>query len=56
MRIAGKTMNDITLKGWTFAHPSVILGTTATFAHAVLLLLILIGLSKVKKDMWVIHK
>lgn len=56
MRLAGKTMNDITLKGWTLDHPSVIIGTTATFAHAVLLLLVLIGLSKVKKDMWVIHK
>eukprot|EP00102_Acyrthosiphon_pisum_P025305 XP_016662515.1 PREDICTED: ABC transporter G family member 23-like isoform X2 [Acyrthosiphon pisum] len=56
MRLAGKTMNDIVLKGWTLYHPSVIIGTTATFAHVVLLLLVLIGLSKVKKDMWVIHK
>jgi len=56
MRLAGKTMNDIALKGWTMDHPSVIIGTTATFAHAILLLLLLIGLSKVKKDMWVIHK
>ncbi|XP_060879231.1 ABC transporter G family member 23-like isoform X2 [Metopolophium dirhodum] len=56
MRLAGKTMNDIALKGWTLDHPSVIIGTTATFAHAVLLLLVLIGLSKVKKNMWVIHK
>lgn len=56
MRLAGKTMNDIALKGWTLDHPSVIIGTTSTFAHAVLLLLVLIGLSKLKKDMWVIHK
>ncbi|XP_016664258.1 ABC transporter G family member 20 [Acyrthosiphon pisum] len=56
MRLAGKTMNDIVLKGWTLYHPSVIIGTTATFVHVVLLLLVLIGLSKVKKDMWVIQK
>ncbi|XP_060841435.1 ABC transporter G family member 23-like isoform X1 [Rhopalosiphum padi] len=56
MRLAGKTMNDITLKGWTLDHPSVIKGTSATFVHAILLLLVLIGLSKVKKNMWVIHK
>jgi hypothetical protein len=56
MRLAGKTMNDITLKGWTLDHPSVIKGTLATFAHAILLLLVLIGLSKIKKNMWVIHK
>uniref|UniRef100_A0A2S2PCJ4 ABC-2 type transporter transmembrane domain-containing protein n=1 Tax=Schizaphis graminum TaxID=13262 RepID=A0A2S2PCJ4_SCHGA len=55
MRLAGKTMNDITLKGWTLDHPSVIKGTSATFVHAILLILILIGLSKIKKNMWVIH-
>lgn len=56
MRLAGKTMNDITLKGWTLDHPSVIKGTSATFGHAILLILILIVLSKLKKNMWVIHK
>uniref|UniRef100_A0A2H8TY93 ABC transporter G family member 23 n=1 Tax=Melanaphis sacchari TaxID=742174 RepID=A0A2H8TY93_9HEMI len=56
MRLAGNAMNDISLKGWTFDHPSIIKGTSATFAHVILLILLLIGLSKVKKDMWVIHK
>ncbi|KAE9545466.1 hypothetical protein AGLY_001009 [Aphis glycines] len=30
MRLAGKTMNDITLKGWTLGHPSVIKGAYET--------------------------
>lgn len=56
MTIACKTLNDIALKGWTWDNPSVLKGTTATFAYFILLVLVLFGLGKVKKDIWVVHK
>ncbi|XP_050422032.1 ABC transporter G family member 23-like [Adelges cooleyi] len=54
--VAGKTMNDIALKGWTLAHPAIVLGTTVIFAYALIFLLVLIVLGRLKKDMWVIQK
>lgn len=56
MHIAGKMMTDITLKGWTLDHPSVVMGTTIIFVYVTVIVLILIVLGKFKKDMWVIHK
>jgi len=56
MRIAGKTMNDIALKGWTWDHPSILHGTAIICGQLTLLVLLLIGLGKIKKDMWVLNK
>lgn len=49
-------MTDITLKGWTLEHPSVITATTIMFAYVVVFVLVLTVLGKLKKDMWVINK
>lgn len=56
MHIAGQIMTNITLKGWSLDHPSVVMGTTIMFAYVTALILILTILGKVKKDMWVMHK
>jgi len=56
MRVAGNTMNDIALKGWTWHHQSILYGTAMTFVQLILLVLLLIGLGKIKKDMWVLNK
>lgn len=56
IRLVGNTMNNIALKGWTLGHPSIVIGTTATFAYTILFVLVLIILGKIKKDLWVLQK
>lgn len=56
LRVVGNTMNNIALKGWTWDHPSIIIGTSGAFATLGLLVLVLIILGKLKKDLWVISK
>ncbi|XP_050542641.1 ABC transporter G family member 23-like isoform X2 [Daktulosphaira vitifoliae] len=54
--IAGKTMNNITLKGWTIHHPEVFSGTMIILSYTIILLLIVVVLGRVKKDMWGVTK
>lgn len=56
MRLGGKALSDITLKGWSFDHHSVSFSITILFGYASILLLVLIIFGKYKKDMWVMHK
>jgi len=56
IRIAGNTMNEIALKGWTWNHPSVLFGTSLTAIQVIVLVLVLIVLGKIKKEMWVLNK
>lgn len=56
IRIAGNTMNEIALKGWTWNHPSVLFGTSLTAIQVIVLVLVLFVLGKIKKDMWVLNK
>lgn len=53
IRLVGKMMTDIAIKGWTLDHPLIILGITMTFAYIIILVLILIVLGKFKKSWWV---
>lgn len=56
MRVAGNTMSDIALKGWSWNHPLVMSGTVITVAQAFILVLVLFVFGKLKKDMWVMNK
>lgn len=56
LRVVGMTMNDIALKGWTWNHPSIIFGVSATFLTIILLIVTLNVLGKFKKDLWVLRK
>jgi hypothetical protein len=56
IRLVGNTINNIAIKGWTFDHPSIIIGTSMTLFYTVSLVFILIILGKLKKDIWVAQK
>lgn len=55
IRIVGKTMTDIALKGWTLNHPLVIFGITMTVAYIIFFVFVLIILGKFKKSWWVVQ-
>ncbi|VVC27807.1 ABC transporter-like,P-loop containing nucleoside triphosphate hydrolase,AAA+ ATPase domain,ABC [Cinara cedri] len=54
IRRSGIIMMDITLKGWTLDHPLVIWNVIGMFFYNVILVLVLIGLGKLKKNIWTI--
>ncbi|VVC27530.1 Hypothetical protein CINCED_3A011626, partial [Cinara cedri] len=56
MRLAGNVMTNIALKGWTLEHPSVIKNIVVMFSYSVILVLVIIGLGKFKKNMWIMQK
>lgn len=55
IRLVGKTMTDIALKGWTLNHPLIMFGVTMAVVYIIFLLLVLIVLGKFKKSWWAIQ-
>lgn len=56
MRIGGNTMTNIALKGWTSVDPVVMVNIAILVFHNAVLVLVLIGLEKKCKTIWVKHK
>lgn len=54
--VGGHTMNNVALKGWAWDHPSVVYGVTVLVLQLILSILVIFGLNKIKKDMWIINK
>lgn len=54
--IAGHTMNNVALRGWTWDHPKVMYSITLMVSQIILFILILFCLDKIKKDMWILKK
>jgi len=56
IRLVGKIMTNVALKGWSLNNTSMLLGMSTAFAYNVVLILLLVILGKLKKDLWVIQK
>lgn len=56
VRIVSQSMTEISLKGWTIDHPSIINAVLFLFGYIGFLVIFLIVLGKFKKDMWVLRK
>lgn len=56
IRLIGNMMNNIALRGWTLSHPSFLIGISVMSIEAILAIVAIIVLGKLKKDMWVLQK
>jgi len=51
-----RLLNNIVLKGWTIGHPAIVTGTAVTIGYICLHVIMLLFLSRIKKDAWLLKK
>lgn len=49
-----RLLNNIVLKGLTFGNPTVLIGISIIFGYVFLHVVLLLGLTRVKKDAWLL--
>lgn len=51
-----RLLNNIVLKGWTVGNPTVLIGIAIIFGYVLLHIIMLLCLTHVKKDAWLVNK
>ncbi|VVC43842.1 ABC transporter-like,P-loop containing nucleoside triphosphate hydrolase,AAA+ ATPase domain,ABC [Cinara cedri] len=51
-----RLLNNIVLKGWTFGHPTIFIGILVIIGYVILHVIMLLLLTYVKKDAWLVKK